>query len=167
MVPCEKTGDGSATCQQQTCVCDTEAAPGRHLDQMKNYLKRFCGIPGHKAPLRRPLCEIAWSWLGAFTGIFAIYQLNALLPLSEIDNLYIIGSFGATAVLIYGAPMADFSQPRSMVLGHLVSALTGVVIHKIFPGNIAIAGALAVSLSIAFMHLCNALHPPGGATARH
>lgn len=132
---------------------------------MKNYFEKFYGQPDQKPPARRPWHEIAWSWCASFAGIYAVYWLNRCLDLAENESLYLIGSFGASAVLIYGAPTADFSQPRSFVGGHLVSALFGVLMFKLFPANVVLAGALAVSLSIACMHATRTLHPPGGATA--
>ena len=115
--------------------------------------------------LRKPVSEIFWSWLGAFLGIYAVWQINHYLGIQENTNLFFIGSFGASAVLIYGAPMSDFSQPRNLVGGHIISALTGVVIHLIFPDQVALSGALAVSLAIAAMLITHTTHPPGGATA--
>jgi CBS domain-containing membrane protein len=132
---------------------------------MKNYFDKFLGAHGHKSPPRRPWNEIGWSWLGSFLGIYAVYLLNSFLNIAESDNLYMVGSFGASAVLIYGAPSADFSQPRNFVGGHLVSALSGVLIQQLLAGDVALAGALAVSLAVAGMHITRTLHPPGGATA--
>lgn len=120
---------------------------------------------GEKSPPRKPLSKIGWSWLGAFAGVYAISFLNRLLNLNGDDSLFLIGSFGASAVLIYGAPMAEFSQPRNLVLGHMVSAAVGVAVCKIVPGNVPLSGALAVSIAIVAMHLTRSLHPPGGATA--
>lgn len=113
----------------------------------------------------RPLKDIFWSWVGGFLGIFSIAITHAHLSLSAHDNVLLIGSFGASAVLIYGAPQAEFSQPRSLVGGHLLSASTGVTMHMLFPHSVAIAGALAVATAIAIMLLTRTTHPPGGATA--
>lgn len=130
---------------------------------MNWYLQRMRG--GDKSPPRKPLSKIGWSWLGAFAGIYSISLLNRLLNLNGDDSLFLIGSFGASAVLIYGAPMAEFSQPRNLVIGHIVSAITGVAVCKLLPASVPLAGALAVSIAIAVMHLTRSLHPPGGATA--
>ena len=130
---------------------------------MKWYFQRMRG--GDKSPPRKPLSKIGWSWLGAFAGIFSISLLNGLLNLNGDDSLFLIGSFGASAVLIYGAPMAEFSQPRNLVIGHIVSAVTGVAVCRMLPDSVPLAGALAVSIAIAAMHLTRSLHPPGGATA--
>ena len=46
------------------------------------------------------------SWIGAFLGILAVAGLNELLaPIVDgtDDNWLLVASFGASAVLIYGA----------------------------------------------------------------
>jgi len=83
----------------------------------------------------------------------------------EKNSIFLIGSFGASAVLVYGAPLAEFSQPRNLIGGHVFSAFVGVSIAYLLASNLVIASALAVSISIAVMHLSRTLHPPGGATA--
>ena len=51
---------------------------------------------------------------GSFAGIAA---LVALRELAGTDATIILGSFGATAVLLYGAPAVPFSQPRNVIGG--------------------------------------------------
>jgi CBS-domain-containing membrane protein len=77
----------------------------------------------------------------------------------------LIGSFGASSVLVYGIIQSPFSQPRNLVGGHLISAFVGVTVHKLVPDIIWIAAPMAVSLSIVLMQITKTLHPPGGATA--
>lgn len=83
----------------------------------------------------------------------------------EHDNIFLIGSFGASAVLIYGATNSPLAQPRNLVAGHLISALVGVTMFKLIPDNLWLSSALAVSISIVLMQITKSLHPPGGATA--
>ncbi|NGZ05578.1 MAG: HPP family protein [Magnetococcales bacterium] len=116
------------------------------------------------APPRVAGLEIFWSWLGACLGILLVAGMERLL-LQESDQLLMIGSFGASAVLIYGAPSSPLAQPRNLLLGHFVSALTGVAMAQLLPQQAWLAAPLAVSLAIAGMHLTRSLHPPGGATA--
>ena len=108
--------------------------------------------------------DILWTFLGAFVGIGLIGFINSRY-FTLNDNLFLIGSFGATAVLIYGATNSPLAQPRNLVGGHLISAIIGVAIHKLIPGEIWLSSALAVSLSIVMMQITKTLHPPGGATA--
>jgi CBS domain-containing membrane protein len=80
----------------------------------------------------------------------------------------LIGSFAATAVLVYGAPEAPLSQPRNVVGGHMLSAFIGLCIYKLsvaWSFGYWLAAPLSVSLAIVAMQLTKTLHPPGGATA--
>ncbi|UBM61040.1 HPP family protein [Marinilongibacter aquaticus] len=108
--------------------------------------------------------ELFWSFLGSFVGIASIGFIQSKY-LSESDNVLLIGSFGATSVLLYGAIQSPLAQPRNLIGGHLISAIIGVTVYH-FCGNILwLSAALAVSLSIVAMQCSKTLHPPGGATA--
>jgi CBS-domain-containing membrane protein len=116
------------------------------------------------SPARASLCDMIWSLIGSFLGIAAVALLNYKI-LAESDALLLIGSFGASAVLIFGAVSGPLSQPRNLLGGHLISALVGVTMLQLFTDTLWLAAALAVSVSIFLMHLTRTLHPPGGATA--
>jgi CBS-domain-containing membrane protein len=116
------------------------------------------------SPPRVSLSEIGWSWLGAFLGIGCITFANERV-FEKIDLLMIVGSFGASAVLIYGAVKSPLAQPRNLLGGHVLSALVGVACQQLLPSTLWLAAALAVSTAIAVMHATKTLHPPGGATA--
>ena len=108
--------------------------------------------------------EHFWAFLGSFIGIAILAYIQSI-HFKGNDAVYLIGSFGASSVLVYGIIQSPFSQPRNLVGGHLISALIGVSVHKLAPDIIWIAAPLAVSLSIIFMQITKTLHPPGGATA--
>ncbi len=110
------------------------------------------------------LPEIVWSWVGGFIGIGAVALINYRL-LDGTDLVIVIGSFGASAVLIYGAIASPLAQPRNFVGGHIVSAIIGVAAYQLLPDQIWLAAPLAVATAIAAMHVTKTLHPPGGATA--
>jgi len=110
------------------------------------------------------LAEILWSWLGAFLGIAAVAYVNQRW-LAGTDLLLIIGSFGASAVLIYGAVKSPLAQPRNLLGGHLISAAIGVACYQWLGQVPWLAAALAVATAIAAMHASKTLHPPGGASA--
>ncbi|MCW3076030.1 MAG: hypothetical protein JWO32_639 [Bacteroidetes bacterium] len=108
--------------------------------------------------------EHTWSFIGSFIGIGLIAFIQSrLIPLNDL--LFLIGSFGASSVLIYGAIQSPLAQPRNLIGGHLVSALVGVTVYKLVPDILWITAPLAVSLSIVCMQVTKTLHPPGGATA--
>jgi len=108
--------------------------------------------------------ETFWSFIGSFLGIAAIGLLQSIY-LSPLENVFLIGSFGASAVLIYGAIQSPLAQPRNLIGGHLICAVIGVTIYKLIPDPVWINAPLAVSLSIVAMQYTKTLHPPGGATA--
>lgn len=108
--------------------------------------------------------EHLWTFLGAFTGIALIGYLNSEV-IEFHDNLFLIGSFGASSVLIYGVINSPLAQPRNLIGGHLVSAFIGVTVQLLLPHQQILAAALAVSSSIVAMQITKTLHPPGGATA--
>lgn len=84
--------------------------------------------------------------------------------LSDTDLGYVIGAFGATSVLVFGAPGSPFAQPFNVVVGHLVSAFIGVAAFKLL-GAGWLAASVAVSLAIFAMQMSRSMHPPGGASA--
>jgi CBS domain-containing membrane protein len=108
--------------------------------------------------------EHFWSFLGAFTGLALIAFFHGKI-LSNEENLFLIGSFGASSVLVYGAIQSPLAQPRNLIGGHLVSALIGVTVYKLMPDIIWVSAPLAVALSIVAMQVTKTLHPPGGATS--
>jgi CBS domain-containing membrane protein len=108
--------------------------------------------------------EHFWTFFGSFVGIALIGFFHSKF-LTDHDNLFLIGSFGASSVLIYGVINSPLAQPRNLIGGHLISAFVGVTIHQLLPGEIWLASALSVSLSIVLMQITKTLHPPGGATA--
>ena len=127
-----------------------------------NYFRKMKGI--QKSPPAVSLSEIAWSWVGAFVGISAVAFIHHNL-LDHNDLVMIIGSFGASAVLIYGAIGSPLAQPRNLVGGHIISGIVGVASYQMFNGTPWFAAAFAVATAIAVMHATKTLHPPGGATA--
>ncbi len=131
---------------------------------LKGYVKKMQGGGDSTAPgisWRNALC----SWLGAFIGIALIAWLGSKDALTEQDHLLLFGPFGATAVLVYGSPMAMFAQPRYVVGGHFLCAIVGVSVFKLIPDPLWLSAALAVSLSTVVMYITHTTHPPGGATA--
>ncbi len=108
--------------------------------------------------------EHFWSFVGAFVGIFIIALIQSL-QLPALENIFLIGSFGASSVLVYGAIQSPLAQPRNLIGGHVVSALAGVTVAQILPDIIWLTAPFAVALSIVCMQHTRTLHPPGGATA--
>jgi len=129
---------------------------------MKTRLKRMPGkmkgtLKGKHAP--RSLKFAVWGLISGTISILAIFGVTKVagFPL-------LIGSFGASAVLLFGATDSPLAQPRNLIGGHLISAAVAVAIVALL-GSGPFAIALAVGLSIFMMDITRTTHPPGGATA--
>lgn len=129
---------------------------------LKDLLRKMQGVT--KSPPAVNAKEVAWSWIGAFLGIAAVGLIHEQV-VGAAPLVMIIGSFGASAVLIYGAVKSPLAQPRNLLGGHVLSALVGVASYQLFSSHLWLAGAVAVASAIALMHVTKTLHPPGGATA--
>lgn len=143
---------------------DDERGPDTHpfVEAATIYFNKMTGL--EKSPPKVHTGEIIWAWVGAFLGIGAIALLNSRMARVS-DQALIIGSFGASAVLIYGAIKSPLAQPRNLMGGHIFSAIIGVACWKLFGHTPWLAAPAAVATAIAVMHLTKTLHPPGGATA--
>ncbi len=108
--------------------------------------------------------ELFWSWVGAFLGVGVVSLLNYNL-VTDSDLVFLIGSFGASAVLIYGAVDSPLAQPRNLMGGHVFSAVIGVTCYNLFSSSLWFASAFAVATAIMVMQVTKTVHPPGGATA--
>jgi len=104
------------------------------------------------------------SIVGGFLGIFFILITSGLVLGDKDATVLIVGSMGASAVLLFAAPHGPLSQPWALIGGHMVSAFIGVSCALLVP-NLFVAAALAVGLAIGAMHGLRCIHPPGGATA--
>jgi CBS-domain-containing membrane protein len=100
--------------------------------------------------------SIILAWLGGVVAIATIAWLGDWLSLALI-----LGSFGASCVLVFGYPDVPFSQPRNVVLGHFISSLVGLL-FLVTLGAHWWALALAVGTAIAAMMVTGTVHPPAG-----
>jgi hypothetical protein len=82
----------------------------------------------------------------------------------------LVASFGASAVLLFGAPESKLSQPRGCVAGHVLSACVGVLARlalgeRGLHAPTYVVASLGMALALTAMQLTRSTHPPGGATA--
>lgn len=113
---------------------------------------------GDAAPLppRPSVKAVALAWLGGCIAIASVATLTDLLSVALV-----LGSFGASCVLVFGYPDVPFSQPRNVVAGHAISSLVGLTFLTAF-GPQWWALALSVGTAIAIMMLTRTVHPPAG-----
>lgn len=107
-------------------------------------------------PPRASIKTIFIAGLGGFIAVAVVAGLfeGTTLPM-------VLGSFGATCVLVFGFPDVPFSQPRNVIVGHFLSSLSGLVFLALF-GSHWWCVALAVGIAIILMMVTRTVHPPAG-----
>ena len=65
-------------------------------------------------------------------------------------------------VLVMAVHESPLAQPKNILLGHILSALSGVLIFS-FMGTTFISLGLSVGLAVFVMASFNIIHPPAGA----
>ncbi len=114
-------------------------------------------IPAQRgATQRRRSAQVLLAGIGAFLGIAMVGGLahSTQLP-------WLLGSFGASCVLLFGYPDVPFSRARNVIGGHVLTATVAVAcLHLLGPGSLpmAVAAGLATMLMIA----TDTTHPPAG-----
>lgn len=122
---------------------------------MPTYFSKWRGAGAATAP-RPPGRQILLAGLGGAAALLVIALLaqGTHLP-------WILGSFGATCVLVFGFPDAPFSQPRAVIGGHVVASAIGVAAVQLLGPHwwcIALAGSAAIMAMMAL----RIVHPPAG-----
>ena len=104
-----------------------------------------------------------WQLFRSFIGgLIAISCLGILSNLSTYPLL--IAPFGASTVLLFGAPNSPLAQPRNLILGNLIGAISAVLCVFLL-GSSPLASGIAVGLAIGLGQTFRCLHPPAGAVA--
>lgn len=124
---------------------------------MQRWLYRFRSVA-----VPEPRAKIGASLLGAVGAGLAVVVIGLIADSSGAPLL--IAPLGATALLLFAVPDSVMSQPRSVLLGHLIAAVAALAFsHLVGPGWIA--AAPAITIAILAMLALRALHAPAGATA--
>ncbi|KAJ7607947.1 HPP family-domain-containing protein [Roridomyces roridus] len=145
------------------------------LSRLPTWISHWLGYRAAPPPKRPDYIVWLWSFIGAFGGLSILQAVFGHAHYFIERNVpSIIASYGASAVLCYGAIEAPLAQPRALLGGHFISALIGVCITKLFallPTTSRfdqlrwLAGSLSTSLAIVAMQITSTTHPPAGATA--
>ncbi len=125
--------------------------------QFRQYIAGLQGSETYQP--RFSMQQILLSYLGSFLGIAALAYISVSTPYPLIA-----APFGAAAVLVFAVPSSPLAQPRNLIFGNLIGALSSLVMANLF-GSEPWVMALAVATAIKLMQLTKTLHPPGGAVA--
>ena len=115
-------------------------------------LKKMRG-DGAETPPRSSPAEIV-----AITAV-AVLVVGGLTSLSSaLEVALLLGTFAASSLLVFAYPDVPFSQPRNVLLGHLIGSACGLTAVHCLSGWWA--PAVAVGAAIALMKLTRTVHPP-------
>lgn len=70
---------------------------------------------------------IAIAWLDGTLATAILAMVGNSLAL-----MMILGSFGASCLLIFAYPASPFAQPRNVTGGHVIATFTGLVFMTLF-----------------------------------
>lgn len=122
---------------------------------MQNLLKKLQGDHAELPP-KANIKAVLLAFLGGFLAISA-----AALMSMRLEQILILGSFGASCVILFALPDTPFAQPRNVILGHFFSSLVGLLVVSTL-GVAWWALGIAVGAAIAVMMITRTLHPPAG-----
>ncbi|KAF2180385.1 HPP-domain-containing protein [Zopfia rhizophila CBS 207.26] len=144
---------------------------------LPQWLSRFLGHRTAKPSPPPSYTVYLWGFVGSLCGLAIIQAVFGHSEYFTSRNAPpIVASFGASAILCYGAIDVPLAQPRSLIFGHFFSALTGVILAIIFDLHLDddrdgvprlqwLAASLATAVALVVMHFTRTTHPPAGATA--
>ncbi|KAL8681919.1 MAG: hypothetical protein Q9186_002005 [Xanthomendoza sp. 1 TL-2023] len=144
------------------------------LSRLPTPLAHFLGHRSSPPPPERSYIIYIWSFIGSFAGLSILQALFGQASyFIERKVPPVLASYGASAVLCYGAIEAPLAQPRALVIGHTISATSAISIVKLFAllGSTRyeslkwLAGSLSTAVAIVLMQMTKTTHPPAGATA--
>lgn len=101
--------------------------------------------------------RLLWCMLGAALGIAL-----ALVLAGPSASPFLLASLGGSAVFLFGLTRAPAVQPRALIGGHVGGAFIGITCYQCFGDALWVYG-LAQSLTLGYMLLARAVHPPAGA----
>lgn len=100
--------------------------------------------------------QVLLAGAGAFAGIALVGGLAKATGLP-----WVLGSFGASCVLLFGYPDVPFSRARNVIGGHVLTATVAVAcLHLLGPGWLPMAAA--AGLATMLMIATDTTHPPAG-----
>jgi CBS-domain-containing membrane protein len=107
--------------------------------------------------------------IGAGVTIAILAYITFQSSLSGTNyGLWLSASFASSVVVVFGYPDNEFSQPKNILLGHLVCALVGIIFVVLFKitqdrSIFFLTIGVAVGISVLLMMAFKITHPPAGA----
>ena len=99
-----------------------------------------------------------------FNGLAAAFVIGALALLTFESPLgvWLMFSFGSTALILFVYHDSEFAKPKNIFFGHLISIIIGIIFSN-YIGISYISLGLSVGLCVTLMMYLKIVHPPAAA----
>jgi len=131
---------------------------------LKTLLRKCKGGNGHPPPAfgwRQSM----WTFLGVFLSISMIRTTDLATRALGPEYAVPLGPMVALLALQFGLTAAPAAQPRSIILGQLISCLVGITMAEATFLTVWLREALAVAISTSIMTKISIVNPPAAANA--
>ena len=112
--------------------------------------------------MRRRAITLIWAWISVIVALGIAGFL-----VHHTDHPWLLASLGGSCVILFGMPDSDMAQPRSLVGGHVISSITGLMFLKYgfstFGGASQLWMIAAVATALILMMATRTIHSPAGA----
>jgi CBS-domain-containing membrane protein len=102
------------------------------------------------------------AWLAVVIAL-----TGATLLLGLTDHLWLLASLGGSCVILFGMPDSEMAQPRSLIGGHVIASLAGLIFLRLgfllYGGNPDAWMIAAVATALVLMMATRTIHSPAGA----
>ena len=105
---------------------------------------------------------ICWPPFLAGVGAAVTIGILAYMTYQTELGLWLLASFGATTVIVFGYHDNPFAQPKNVFFGHSLTTLVGILFITFFGVSFITIG-LAVGIGVMLMMAFKITHPPAGA----
>ena len=99
-----------------------------------------------------------------FNGLSAAFVIGvlSLLTFESPLGVWLMFSFGSTALILFVFHESDFAKPKNVFFGHLISVLIGISFNH-YMGISFISLGLSVGFCVTIMMYLKIVHPPAAA----
>jgi CBS-domain-containing membrane protein len=91
-----------------------------------------------------------------------VIALLALLTFEANFGVWLVFSFGSSALIVFVFYDSEFAQPRNIFLGHLISIIVGILVNELM-GISFLSLGLSVGICVSVMIYLKIVHPPAAA----
>ena len=91
-----------------------------------------------------------------------VVALLALLTFEGPFGVWLVFSFGSSALILFVFYDSEFAQPKNIFFGHLISIIIGILINELI-GISFVSLGLSVGICVSVMIYLKIVHPPAAA----